>query len=668
MRLLRLFGLLAVIAVAYFASYIFHQRSLSEFFPSWLLHWVPALYVYTRWLPADLLTLALWLSAGAALGFGLIVPSLQAEAPAFLERVPRPRARWRSGYALLLLGLAAALAGVILLVSIRNAGGYVQLIWAAAVLLFLAGCSLAAEPRRPAAPSTTPGDPPLIRPEGSWPLFLLILVAAGLLFGWRWLDFPTQIDPEVAQGGLHALALLRGEETEIFTATAVPRLAAVPLALMIALGGDALLGIRLAGLFAALLTVLGGWLLGCELFRRPPRAGPYGEVVEDDGRSAALLAAALLAATPAIISFSRLPFFLEPVAWGGLGLWALLRGLRTGDLLAVGVSGVLHGLAVLLYPSGIVFPLIALFWWVGVWLLQPGWFHPPGRIRERRWLGLGWVGGLAVTIAPQLVIWTQTPDLFLSRFGGTLLPGWGAFLAVLSSAAQRDASFNGAGGWLHPMIAPLLILAVGNLLLNLDRVAGWALFTWSIITLVSGSTLAPLANQWPALLPILPALALALAFTVDRIRVTLLDTVGAWGAQATLYLLFGLVVWLGIWSWSEQRNAVLTTGDSATYTARALRTLPPERVAVLVLGERQAEVNWETPVIRLLAGERLPSAAQRTTTPTAGLELLPPQSTVILQPEERWLLDALQQRYPGGRRTVWRDGNANPMLYMYEVP
>lgn len=668
-RLLRLLGLLAVIVVAYFAGYLFYQRSLSEFFPSWLLNRVPALYVYTRWLPADLVTLAWWLSAGAALGFGLLASSLRAEPIRLVERPANlPTRRHWIGRTLLLLSLLATVAAVLFLTVMSGTDRFVPLLWAAAVLLFLAGCGVAALPRRSNVPSATADAPPRIQPEGSWPLLILILIVAGFLFSWRWFELPTPIDAELAQWGLQALALLRGEETAIFTATIIPRLAATPLALVVALSGDTLLGFRLTGLVAGLLTVWGTWLLGCELFRRLPRFGPYGELVEDDGRTAALLAAALLVTSTAMSYFARLPLFLEPVAWGVLGLWALMRGLRTGDLLAVGLGGVLHGLAFLLYPTGIVFPLSGLCWWAGVWLLQPGWLRPPGSALKRRWLGAGWLGGLVVTAAPQLAVWVQTPAAFRDRFTGTLLPDWDPLLSLLNLAGRHEAHFSVVGDGLHPVATGLLILAAGNLLLNLDRLAGWALFTWSLVALVVGGALASPMTQWPGLLPLLPALALTLAFGLDRIRVTLLEAVGGWAAQTTTYLLLGLVVWLSLLSWSGQSQLSQTTGAAATYTAQALRTLPPGQGAVLVLGERQADVNWEAPAIRLLVGERLPPADRRTITPADGLETLPPRSTVVLQPEERWLLDELRERYPGGRRTVWRDNRGNPVLYLYEVP
>jgi hypothetical protein len=492
-------------------------------------------------------------------------------------------------------------------------------------------------------------------------------LGAGFLFSWRWYELPAQIDAELAGWGLHALALLRGEETALFTGTAIPRLAAAPLALAIALSGDTLLGLRLTGLVAALLTVSGTWLLSCELFRRLPRVGPYGDTVEDDGRTAALLAAALLATSTTMSYFARLPFFLEPVAWGVLGLWALVRGLRTGDRLAVGVSGVLHGLALLFYPVGLLFPLIALCWWVGVWLLLPGWLRPPGSGQRRRWLAAGWFGGLAVTAAPQMAVWVQTPGAMRDRFTATLLPDWAPWLSLLNPGGLHQAEINLAGGGLPLILTALLILAVGNLLLNLDRLAGWALFTWLLVTLVVGGALAPQLNQWPGLLSLLPALALTLAFGLDRIRVTLLETAGGWAAQTTTYLLVGLVVWLGLVSLGEQSRMGQSTGAAATYTAQALRTIPPGQETILVLGERQAEVNWEAPVIRLLAGERLSSTARRTVTPAGGIENLPPQSTVILQLEERPLLDQLRDLYPDGQSTVWRDSSGNPVLYLYFV-
>nr|HMN29506.1 hypothetical protein [Caldilineaceae bacterium] len=348
-----------------------------------------------------------------------------------------------------------------------------------------------------------------------------------------------------------------------------------PWALALLVSRDALDSMHLIGLMSGLLTLVGVWLLGAELFRRTPENGPFDELSVDDGQSLGLLTAALVATSPLFLHFSRAPIFLEPVAWGVFGLWSLVRGLRTGDQLVMGLSGLLCGLAALLYPSGLAFPLVALCWWVGVWLLQPGWLRParPASSHTRRtgWLGLLWLSGLAVMLAPQLAAWVDRPALVLNQFAGAPLPRGDALLALFHLEPYRGPALLYPAYGFSVVVTPLLILALGNLLLNLDRLVGWAIFTWVLVALVVGSSLSPGPQSWPALLPLLPALALAIAFTLDRIRATLLATAGPAFARASTYLLIGLVVWLGLLGWIEFRQFARSNLQPAIASALELR-------------------------------------------------------------------------------------------------
>ena len=63
-----------VLVVAYFAQYIFDHGTLQTLYPAWLLERLPFLQRTAYWLAEDLYTLALWLLAGSAIVFGLLVP------------------------------------------------------------------------------------------------------------------------------------------------------------------------------------------------------------------------------------------------------------------------------------------------------------------------------------------------------------------------------------------------------------------------------------------------------------------------------------------------------------------------------------------------------------------------------------------------------------------
>lgn len=665
MRLLRLVGLLATLAAAYCAAYIFEHRTLIGFLPSWAVERSPALYSLMRWLPADLMVLAWWLSAGAAIGFGLLASSWPGYVHSPVNLV-HPATRWRSGQVVMIMAVVLSSAAALGLAWRGQDGLFVQAIWAAAIWLFLAGAALAARPATRRSSALAHGDP--AAPERYWPyLALLLLVCAGAL-GWRAYAMPGPIDEQVAELGLQAQRLASGADGRLFANTSsvsppVSPLATATLAIMQRVSNNIVAAIAVTGLLSGLLAVAAVWLVGCELFRRKAQVGQYREPVEDTGAWVALLAAALFATSTLLLHFGGLPVYLEPVAWGTLALWALLRGLRTGDSLAVGLSGVLTGWAALLYPSGLVFAPVALCWWLGVWLLQPAWLQP-----ARRGSGLTWVGGFATAVAPQVALWLIDPKAFVAHFSGTLLPMSPEILMTFS--LRHDSASLPVYPTLafNPVLALFAILAVGNLLLNLDRLAGWALFTWCVVALIVGNALAAAPAYWPALLPVLPALALALAFTIDRVRLTLLETVGNWAAQATTYLVIGLVAWSALWSWLEYFYFVQTHHDAAGQTALLIRGLPPERLPILAIGEQPAAVNWASPALRLLAGPRLLNVKQQTLTPGKWPASLPPQGAVLVQPNETALLGELQAQYPGGEVTTARDRHGNPLLYFYFLP
>ena len=75
-RLLRSLALAVIILAVYFAQYILDYGSLAEFFPDRFLKLFPWFHRFARWLPGDLLDLALWLTVLGGLCFGLIGPTV----------------------------------------------------------------------------------------------------------------------------------------------------------------------------------------------------------------------------------------------------------------------------------------------------------------------------------------------------------------------------------------------------------------------------------------------------------------------------------------------------------------------------------------------------------------------------------------------------------------
>mgnify|MGYP006901768031 FL=1 len=574
--------------------------------------------------------------------------------------------------------MIAVLAAATLLVYFQqneSEPDWTHYLWVAAIGVYGLGCWLADRKATPISSGSAP--------ERSWPTFLLILLIGGLLLGWQLTTVPVRVDGAEASHGLQALQIAAGSENRIFAPgwANTPLFAYYPAALGIIFSGDWLLGNRLAGLYAGLLTILGVWLLGCELFRRTPTE----EGDADDGRSPALLAAAFTAVGYTFVHFGRMPQYLEPVAWGVLGLWALHRGVRTGSFSALGLAGLLLGLTATLYYSGTVFVAIALLWWL-FWLLA-----------RREWLGqtgwggfAAWLGGVFVFLAPFAGAWLRSPGVFLTRLQEASIfnpaglvhmegvYGVQGLNAVLLENARRavltfwvfgdnSTQFGLQTPLLDSLVAPLLLLGIGYLLLNLDRTQSWQLFSWLAVVMILGGVLTINTPFWPRLLPVLPVAGLVCALAVDRARTTLMQSVGLWMWQFSLFVVIGLLVLTGSYNWVEWYEVQTIHADAESYAGRAVRSLPAERTPVLIDTGDGGRAQWSDGIVQFLAGG--PYAKREATIHTDNWPVnLPPQSSIILQPDDQALAAELQSRYPGGLFSLQRNRSGDPVLFVYQLP
>ena len=145
-------------------------------------------------------------------------------------------------------------------------------------------------------------------------------------------------------------------------------------------------------------------------------------------------------------------------------------------------------------------------------------------------------------------------------------------LLSLTVLPDQSALFGFDGHLISSLLAPIFILSIGCLLLNLDTVVGWVLLTWlgGGILLISLFKLE--APAWPALLLLWPAVALAIAYGFDRVRVAWMTSAGTWTVQATVYLAVGLVIGAGMLNWIDYYEYVQLDGDPVSYVGNALRT------------------------------------------------------------------------------------------------
>jgi hypothetical protein len=611
-RVLRLLALAGVVGMAYFAQYLFEFGTLANLYPTWMLERLPFLQRTTLWLPDDLYTLGIWLLGGAALLFGLLVPGWEEQ----------PALRW-----------PPAVHGA----SLEAAGSKV-------------------------AGAETGGSEPA---QTSGPAFLwlgLILAAAGAFVAWGWTELPVRIDPQVARSGLQAQALLAGTGGGWLSpgATGAPQIAYFPSALAALLAGSGLGGAHLVGLLAALLTVVGTYLLAVELFwLSPQRVG------------LAVLAAGFTGGTVALFHFGRLAPFLPATAAGTLGAWALLRGQRTAHPALVAAGGVLAAAALWFDRSGLIFFPVLLLWSLGLRLQGGG----SGR------LFVLWLAGYLVFAAPLLVVFLLNPGALWAYLQGgpaqgVLLGDWWRNLqaTVTTIFWTPDASgiFGYGGHFLAGVVAPLFVLGTGALLLNLDRQIGWCLLTALGGVLLLGSALSPVAPFWPLLLPLLPFVGITIAFALERLGAAWAAASHEAGSTAAASLAGGLLIaaavisWIGYYEYAAVGSVGSFGGDGPSFTGRALATLPPEAVAVLVAATPETNVALDDPVVQFVAGPRANQAL------AVGIDALPatlpPGSRIIVQGNDAVALSAARARYPAAVLHVTRDGNANPRLFVLQLP
>ncbi|MEZ4683598.1 MAG: hypothetical protein R2932_56255 [Caldilineaceae bacterium] len=427
-RIIRFVVLFVAIITLFLTTPTYELRPFASLLsPDLVADW-PLLSSLVRWVVEDRANIALLLTSCAALTFGVLAipwPFPTSADPHTVAESSRSAAK-RLHRSRLVLGwglLLAALAGAMMLMLMQLQILQLQimqplpqaLIWVVALGFFLAAAGIltGTPPRSQALAATAtshttptiPVDAQPLRPGTRWPMTILILFLGLLLYGWHLFTVPATIDPELAQLGLHALEMSQGPSPSLFAP--IPTLsqpdnhllvgAIATTALVSWLTGDLLRSVRLVGIIAAVLTLFAVWLVGGELFarRRDPRNALV--PIEDNGQVPALLATVLLAVNMAIFYFSRQPVLLEATAWGTLGCWAMLRGIRTHDRLALGLGGLLCGLSYLFDNTGLTFLLTGLLWWCGFAAVRLGWLVHRSDSQRLTYLGLGdfllWVLG-----------------------------------------------------------------------------------------------------------------------------------------------------------------------------------------------------------------------------------------------------------------------------------
>ncbi len=672
MRILRFILLLTTLLVVYFAQHIFDTGSLAQFFPDWFLARFSFAVRLTRWQPSDLLLLGWGAAALAAIFFGLITPAWPShKGLTYITPTTKRSSSLTTGFAVLAIVLAV-LCATYVIAGIGSPSGSLpeQLAWLLSWVFALMTGILLNRPSSLQVRSVGSSNP-----EKSWLIFLFLLAGAAFIFSFRFLEVPPSIDVQVANYALQAKTMLVSansgiEEFNLLAVGATGRtyLTTLITALTIRLTGDALLGMRVAGILAGLLTVTGTWLAGCEIFRRMARKDRNEDLLEDDGRFPALLGACVVAGSVVAMHFSRIPVFLEPVAWGTLGLWALLRGTRRADALGLVLAGFLGGLAAVVHPSGFAFLLLMATYLFANWII-PG-ISLPRISLARRWGWALWLFAVVCVMSPMLRVWFWNPEAFWSDFigmdGSVLSSALNNLLSILWRA-DRSALFGYPGHMLDSVLAPLFLLAVGGLLLNLDRLPGWILTTWLAWSAIVGATLVSQTPSWPEFLPVLPAAALAVGYAIDRIRSTLIESAGRWLTQATVYMGIGIVLWATLANWVDYVHFIDTRRDAASEIITTILRDKDKNYLLVDTDDGQTP-SLEHPVLRLLSNGIESNPAYQSTLFTQLPATLTPGTTMLIVPQGQQALQAATQQYPQGKLTTKRDQRGNPTLYLYKIP
>lgn len=693
MRLVRLVALVLVLATVYFAQYLFDTTSLADFFPAWLLAWLPSLGTMARWLPDDLVELAIWLTLLGLLGFGLLAPWWQGERGRVYRRLPRGHVRLRLWWWIAQILLVASLvsAGVVAWLQTQGDMALITLgVWGGSLALFAVSGIIANRVR----PPVVYGDNYLetVRPWDSWPYWVVLLVIFAILYSYRLPEVPIRVDSYTARAGLAAQAWVRDFE--------LPRLAAepndFPLPTMALVGlarlalRENLLAVRASGVVAALVLLTAVWLVGSELFRRVPIYGDFGEVLEDDGRWIALMAMIVVGVSLPMLHWARIPLMLEAAALGTLALWALLRGLRRDRPALLGVSALTLGWAIFYGPAGLLMALVAMLLWCGVLLLESSWLTGKFVARNRSgeaipvqrgigWRGFGyWLAGIAIVITPLLSRWLSVPGSFAAHWvwpdgalvrQGSALLAWRERLEMavlgLNHLPDATATLRYDDHFVHSLMAPLLALALGALFLNIDSLVGWTLTTWLVTMVVAAGLTVPVVPSWVAMVALLPAIGLTVAFALDRLRLHMMTNAGTWTLQATVYLALGVVVAVGFFGWIDFYHIAQSDSDLATAVGRALRDADDAPV-VVVSANVPLEQQLSDPIVQFLAAQRS-DLAQLPTVNARNWPPLAPGTRLLLAPGDSALQRAIEAAYPNASQSVLRDISANPLLYVYDL-
>jgi hypothetical protein len=368
-----------------------------------------ALFVWTIRAPS--LRAEIWPWIGLLAGMFIAADALAAVAPGLPDRELLPANARASGQVRLDRRLTAPFIGAAILTAwvvlrlwpnYQNWSGTLMP-WLLALVLVLLGSRLL---------GTVSGGSPHLEPRpANWQkgargriveivVVVLILLVAVFLRVYRLDAIPPGIAHDESDAGLAALSILEGQSISPFSTSwyDTPSAFMYYLALVYRFAGATWLGLKLASLIPALLTLPAVYLLARESF----------------GATTALCAMVLLAVSRWHLTMSRW-------AWNALAvplllaisLYFLLRALRLRRALDYCLSGLFAGLMAYTYVSSRLAVLVLLLY-VLYWMFS----EPAGAVYglRRRWLGLLVLGfTFVITVTPLAVTYVKNSGSWSHR-------------------------------------------------------------------------------------------------------------------------------------------------------------------------------------------------------------------------------------------------------------
>ncbi len=505
---------------------------------------------------------------------------------------------------------------------------------------------------------------------------VLLVIVLGLAFAVRTIDLSTHPYPwsgDEASIGTEAARIVSGDMTDFFATgwSSQPNWSFLPTAITEMIFGKNIVAVRMTSVLAGTLAVLFVYLTARELFNP----------------SIALMAATFLATLPYNVHFSRIGVNnIVDSFMSALLFWLMSRAIKTDDPRYYYSAGLVSGLCIYTYVGTRLVLILA-----GIVLLFL-------IVRQKNYLSSHWRHLIAfsvaviVSAAPQAVFFAQHADIFLARLGqeGVLFNGW-----LIRHAAETDQSVweilfrqftdttmvfiaSPASGFFFQSPSPYLTV-LGSVLFLLGMAYALAygletryfillLWFWAVILFGGILTMDPPANT--RLLMTSPPVAMLVALGayksleyLQKFRLLPERVV-----PAIFVVIVGIITYQQVnFYMVEYKNKMYFASDGGEY-AMELGLIAKERgkdFQIFVLGAPR--IFSDFPTIAFLAPDN-----PRQNLTAEGIDTLElPVGTAagfFAIPENRPMLDAISQKYPGGERgLVYRKPRPNEILFEYYI-